>query len=227
VNLRHKQYCFFNEQLSKSEYVARLEALDVTSHPGINAAFDKFLRFASSFPHKHLHGVKNEEVSGDYLNQCKNAHHCYDSSELRDCKYVCNSERMKNAYDVDTYGGIEGAENVCECHSVGRGAFRVMFGNNVYRDISEALYCDNCAHVHDVFGCVSLHHKKHCILNKQYSKEEYEKVKSRLIEHMEKTGERGEFFPIRFSPFAYNETMAALRGRAVEKVYQQSAAHLP
>jgi len=45
-------------------------------------------------------------------------------------------------------------------------------------------------------------------LNKQYSKEEYEKLKAKLIEHMTKTGEWGEFFPAQISPCAYNETVA-------------------
>tara|TARA_B100000315_G_scaffold255442_1_gene298830 strand:- start:690 stop:1232 length:543 start_codon:yes stop_codon:yes gene_type:complete len=45
-------------------------------------------------------------------------------------------------------------------------------------------------------------------LNKQYSKEEYEKQVSKIIEHMKETGEWGEFFSITSSPFAYNETMA-------------------
>ncbi len=57
--------------------------------------------------------------------------------------------------------------------------------------------------------------------NKQYTKEEYEKLVPKIIEHMKKTplrspsgsyegqaGEWGEFFPTTMSPFAYNETMA-------------------
>jgi hypothetical protein len=49
---------------------------------------------------------------------------------------------------------------------------------------------------------------KYCILNKQYTKEEYESLVSRIIEHMRQTREWGEFFPAGISPFAYNETTA-------------------
>jgi hypothetical protein len=49
---------------------------------------------------------------------------------------------------------------------------------------------------------------KYCIFNKQYSKEEYEKIVPTIIEHMISTGEWGEFFPIELSPFGYNETVA-------------------
>ena len=62
--------------------------------------------------------------------------------------------------------------------------------------------------VEHLFGCVGLIRKKYCILNKQYTKEEYEKLVPRIIEQMKKTGEFGEFFPIELSVFGYNDTMA-------------------
>ena len=46
------------------------------------------------------------------------------------------------------------------------------------------------------------------IFNKKYSKEEYEILHARIVEHMKNTGEWGEFFPHWASPFAYNETAA-------------------
>jgi len=45
-------------------------------------------------------------------------------------------------------------------------------------------------------------------LNKQYSKEEYEELVPKIVEHMKQTREFGEFFPVTLSPFAYNETVA-------------------
>ena len=59
-----------------------------------------------------------------------------------------------------------------------------------------------------LFGCVGLKKKQYCILNKQYTKEEYEVLVPKIIEHMKRTGEWGEFFPISISPFSYNETVA-------------------
>jgi hypothetical protein len=62
--------------------------------------------------------------------------------------------------------------------------------------------CKNC------FGCVGLRNKEYCILNKQYTKEEYERLISNIIEHMQSIGERGNFMPIEYSSFAYNESVA-------------------
>ena len=50
--------------------------------------------------------------------------------------------------------------------------------------------------------------KNYCILNKQYTKEEYEALVPKIIEKMRADGEWGEFFPVTMSPFAYNETVA-------------------
>jgi hypothetical protein len=61
---------------------------------------------------------------------------------------------------------------------------------------------------HDIFGCVGLRNQSYCILNKQYTKEDYEIIVAKIIEHMKNTGERGEFFHPSLSPFGYNETVA-------------------
>jgi hypothetical protein len=73
--------------------------------------------------------------------------------------------------------------------------------------------CVDCEYVQycsgeNLFGCVGLNKKEYCIFNKQYSPEEYFHLKTQIIEHMKQTGEWGQFFPTKFSPFAYNETVA-------------------
>lgn len=47
-----------------------------------------------------------------------------------------------------------------------------------------------------------------CIFNKQYSKDEYEKLVPKIIENMILSKQWGEFFPISISPLGYNETVA-------------------
>ena len=69
-------------------------------------------------------------------------------------------------------------------------------------------YCQYCNFCSNCFGCIGLQRKKYCILNKQYSKEEYGELVPKIIEHMKKSGEWGEFFPAKYSDFAYNESVA-------------------
>jgi hypothetical protein len=53
----------------------------------------------------------------------------------------------------------------------------------------------------NLFGCIGLRGKEYCILNKQYTKEEYETLVPKIIEKMKADGEWGEFFHQRISPF--------------------------
>ena len=49
------------------------------------------------------------------------------------------------------------------------------------------MFC--CQNVANLFGCVGLKNKQYCILNKQYTKEEYETLVVRIIQQMQQTGE--------------------------------------
>jgi CxxC-x17-CxxC domain-containing protein len=73
----------------------------------------------------------------------------------------------------------------------------------------ESLYLDHCVFCEHCFGCVGLKHQKYCILNKQYTKEEYEVLLPQIIEGMIARGEWGEFLPAKLSPFPYNHSVAA------------------
>jgi hypothetical protein len=75
-------------------------------------------------------------------------------------------------------------------------------------NVSESQYVFSCFNSKHLFGCAALKNRQYCILNKQYSKEEYERLVARIIEKMTNDGQWGEFFPINISPFSYNETLA-------------------
>jgi hypothetical protein len=75
-------------------------------------------------------------------------------------------------------------------------------------DSHDVYYSDTCFSSHHLFGCAGLRNAEYCILNRQYSKEEYESLIPQIIEHMKATEEYGEFFPARLSPFTYNESTA-------------------
>ncbi len=219
VNLRNKEFYFLNERLTKEQYMEKINSIKLESFESIQNLWKQFLEFAKKFPQKYINGFQNENCTGDYLNNCKDVHFCFDSSDLRDCKYVFHCERINNGYDVDTYGGEEGCQFVYECQSVGRGAFNVAFCNDTSRNIKDISYCETCWEGNNLFGCISLNHGEYCILNKKYTKEQYLELKKKIVEHMRapvsavggrKTGEYGEFFPIKYSPFAYNETQAQI-----------------
>jgi len=75
-------------------------------------------------------------------------------------------------------------------------------------DSSDCDYCLYSRNAKHLFACIGLKQSSYCIFNKQYSKEEYFALREKISEHMKKTKEWGEFFPISIAPFAYNETVA-------------------
>jgi hypothetical protein len=121
----------------------------------------------------------------------------------------------RDCYDYSGWGN--GAEKIYEGAVVGEGSSNVKFSNECWPnalDIEYSIYAVSCK---NVFGCVNLKRRQYCILNKEYSKEEYERLVARIKEDMVKNPYRdeqgrvwsyGEFLPISLSEFAYNETLA-------------------
>ncbi len=207
--LVQKQYYFFNQPLSKEEWEKRVQELELT--PVLIEelqAQSETVRLQT--PHRAVHQTQCENVTGDHLVQCKNSHDVYDSKDLEECAYcyeILNG--AKYAYDYSMWG--VNAELLYECNGVGNNAYNVLFTNHGWQNLTNVLYSESCfPSVKDCFGCFGLRRAQYCIFNKQYTKEEYESMVARILEHMQKTGEWGEFFPIEMSPFAYNETVAQL-----------------
>ena len=77
-------------------------------------------------------------------------------------------------------------------------------------DNMNVMYSDTCQNNQNLFGCVSVKKGEYMIFNKKYLKADYEALKDKIIEHMKKTGEYGEFFPPQIAPVYYNETQGNL-----------------
>jgi len=123
-----------------------------------------------------------------------------------------------------------GADNCMYCFAVGMGCKDIIDSNSCdgelncfadgclnarkiifshfMRNCSEVSYSMFCFNSQNLFGCTGLNRKQYCIFNKQYTKEEYEKLVARIAQHMQKTGEWGKYFPATLSAFGYNETFA-------------------
>ncbi len=212
VNLRNKEYHFFNEPCTPEEYARKVAEVGFgkeVSSDQIQEMRQRFKDFRLQFPHKYMQSRQAENCTGDYLSNCQNCDECYGLWNSQDCKWVVDSRNMKNVYDVTVFGAESGIEFCCDSHEVGDGCRNIYYSCQVWSGCYDIYYSQLCLqNSHHLFGCVSLKHQNYCILNKQYSPEDYEVMKARIIEHMKKTGEWGEFFPAKLSPWAYNESMA-------------------
>lgn len=204
TNLQHKKYYFFNEPLSKENFEKKVaEITSSSSH--LQKFAQEFSQFFLRFPRKCVRNTQVENCEGDLLRHSKNCKECFDTFDFQDCRY-CFLGGLKSHHIYDSFViGIGAAECYEHVGSLGcnHSAFAIFA-----RGLSDSYYTDSCTNSQNIFGCIGLRYKKNCILNKQYTKEEYEKILPEIIDHMKTTGEWGEFFPVEISLFAYNETMA-------------------
>ncbi len=202
VGLRNKSYYWHNEELSKEEYQSRLNAF-VRSRHNINEEQKNLAALALTVPTKYYQGMKIINSTGAYLQNTKNTRYAFNAGDAEDSSYAQDAWGIKNCMDI-----TESAYNELDYEMEGIGYTARNIGVSRSWNIFNSRYSENCFSANNVFGCVSLHKKDYCILNKQYTKEEYEALAPKIVEHMKATGEWGEFFPAEISPFAYNETVA-------------------
>ena len=214
TNMRNASHCIFNEQYSKEEYKKKMEEFNLGSQDSLKKFKGELAKKTIQYPRKYA-WVRNAAGStGDNLEGVKECFYCFSVTESENCRYsFFVPTGAKDSYDMDHVG--LGAENVYELHS-GFGINRVVFGNRIYYS-HDIFYSDDCYNSAYLFGCISLRKKEYCILNKQYTKEEYETLVPKIIKHMNADPYRetngieyrfGEFFPVSIMPFAYNETVA-------------------
>lgn len=207
MHQRQKRNMIFNEQLTKEEYEAKKKALKLDSSAGIAQVREKAAQFFQLQPQRYVQGEHNEHSTGDHISNTRNAFSCMDAKDLEDCRYCQRvSMGVKSSMDYTFWG--DKAERVYQCGACGNNIFNLKFSTMCTTNLSDCAYLDSCTGCKDCFGCVGLKKKQYCILNKQYSKEEYERLRRKLIAHMRKTGAYGEFFPKSMCSFAYNESIA-------------------
>ncbi|MBI4599546.1 hypothetical protein HY732_01335 [Candidatus Uhrbacteria bacterium] len=204
VNLKHRQYYWYNEKCSKEEYERRLNAAFQT-RTSFEEHMKKFDAFSSAQPVECATIRRSEDSVGNEI---------YNSRLVRKSFTIVESENisesMRIAYDAHdiyrcSFGG-SGATTGYECSSTpGTNTVLCSFcaGNCAF-----SSYCYFCINSQDLFGCVNLRKKQFCILNKQYDEGAYKKLRDQIIADMKKRGEWAEFFPMRYSPLAYNESLA-------------------
>jgi hypothetical protein len=216
TNLRNKNNCIWNVEYSKEEYNEKIIELVDFSKKDPSVLYKEAYEVSLKYPQKYLHGKQNIEVTGDYVSHSKNSKTIYQSNGVEDSKYCFLNylTPTKDCYDYCFYG--ENATEVYETIKSGTNLNHVLFSNGCFPEGRSLEYCHYSPGCHDLFGCIGLRNKEYCIFNKQYSKEEYFDLKNKIIQHMNEMPhispsgieyKYGEFFPMEFSPFTYNESI--------------------
>ncbi len=183
VNLRNKSYNIFNKQYTKEEYEKKIKEIDLGSFKNILKFKSEFEKIYEKAIHKYANINKSVNVTGDNLINSKNSFYSYDIDGIENSKFIqWGVGKVNDVYDSGP--GIGDVMELCyEVFDSGIGSSRLYFTSVVYGSYNVA-YSFNCYNSSNLFGCIGLRNKQYCILNKQYTEEEYEKLLPKIIRHM-------------------------------------------
>ena len=216
--LVNKSYCIENKQYTKEEFLEFFKKQNVWQQKEYNDKRFKEIRSNMILPQAEI--INSQQSYGNELFDSNAIKIWYAVNSAENCSYISVAEKAKNCVDCDnmyvwpelcfnTLGALTAHDCIC---------WYYIFNSQ------HVLYSYNIHNSNHIFGCSGLRNKSYCIFNKQYTKEEYEQLVPKLIEHMQETGEWWEFLEHSLAPFCYNETVAQeyfplTREEALEKWY--------
>lgn len=178
VNLKGKSFCIFNRQFSEAEYREKVKEYKKWPPEKVLAEVDKL---KLNFPLTQTIGAHNENSDyGNYVHYSKNSYMCFDAAHNENCGYLYDSFGSKTSYDM-TYGGNKAdfSYEIVDCPDIFNCNYSVFC-----RNCQDSSYLFNCFGVKDSLGCVWLRQKQYCILNRQFSKEEYERLSNMILSEL-------------------------------------------
>lgn len=202
--LENMSYCIQNTKLDKDAYFLRKQEILQNKDKLFKKISDKPLNMGSS------------NVKGTNLYNCHdviNAYSCINVKNARNVALISSNEDNGDFYDVFMGGRSTNFYGVCDAG---------WFSDNCYcitqcatcTSMYYSMFCEWCSFC---FGCIWLKNKSYCILNKQYTKEDWLAKVDEIFSQMEKNWSLGEFFPWWMNPFYFNDTAAYLIDQSFSK----------
>ena len=220
AGLRNKKYHIFNQPYSKEEYEKFLKDNPLSSRKNIEQLKEKAEKVWLSIPRRYAQMFKTTNSTGDFVSESKNAKNCWNLEKVENAKNIYIGGWLRDGLDASAHGASELGYEMSSGGGVYNSQFNVFcMSNDPLKKVhsSNIKYCYAVVTSNSCFGCANLRDQEYCILNKKYSKEDYEKlllkIKKQMAEmpYLGKNGRTygyGEFFPIEIAPFGYNETAA-------------------
>lgn len=198
-NLRGKSYHINNIQYTREEYLEKIKSFNLGSSKNVESFKNQFEEMLKNVAiHRLNFNIKSYNSTGNSLINVNNCHNCNTISDTENSANCIRGTKINNSLNCGGcwYGELNGNSAGCS------NSYGIKYSSWSQSRYSE--YLDLCIDCEYCFGCVGLKKKKYCILNKQYTKEEYEKLKSEIICNMKNTKEYGNFFPYSMSAGPFN-----------------------
>ncbi len=214
-NLRGKSYCILNVQYTKEEYLEKVKEFDFSSNKNLEKLRSQYQEILKKqVVHRENFSIKTYDSFGSYLSDCKSCTNVFFWEESENCVDCLRGREAKDCIDLTGCWKIELSGNNSCCTNGYQLNYSIWCDGARYSE-----YCDECLEIDYCFGCISLRKKKYCILNKQYTKKEYEVLKSKIISDMKEKGEYGKFPPYSLGLCPYNFSTAAIYFPEVTREY--------
>lgn len=216
ANLTGKKFHLFNKPYSPEAYREEVKKFDLGSHRTVTEFAARTRIEHLRFPTKYMCGYSNTDVTGNYIYHSKNTKNSFEVEGAADSRFCFQTlvPGTTNSYDYGDWGN--NVSYMYESVNCGENMNRVKFSFGTWIGTNQD-YCDCIVSCDNMFGCICMSKKKYCVLNKQYSKEEYERLRERIVNDMNerpyvdargRVYRYGEFLPVELSPYPYNDTAA-------------------
>lgn len=202
TNGRNLSNAIYNIKYNKEEFEKKKKEI-LKDRESIENAKKEFEELKKNTIRKFATQTKCHNVTGDYIHNCYDGIELFDTYDAKNCSYMKDSEKPIDSMDCNNY------------------YYKPQFGYNVMGALegnmikncafvfysSDTEYCENCHHLSNGFGCISVRKGNYMILNKEYDKESFEKIKAKIVSELKESNQWGQYFPLDVAPFAYNESL--------------------
>ncbi|OGF93883.1 hypothetical protein A3G54_02860 [Candidatus Giovannonibacteria bacterium RIFCSPLOWO2_12_FULL_44_15] len=205
-NLRNKKFHILNQPYTKEEYFKKIKEYNLNSWETVRKLKNEFAaRVREDAIHRQNMNTKLTNSTGNGLTECKNCANCYFLENSENCKNIFRGFQNKDTQDATAVWKTELAAEVVQITQGYKLKYSIFCTN-----CRESEYLDFCIECENCFGCVGLKKKQYCILNKQYTKGEYEKITIQIRENIKSNGLRGQFLPLKMAYVGYNLSYAGI-----------------
>ncbi len=202
VNMRHKSFCFFNQQLTKDEWKRRVSEI-LGSYTKIQEIQKQFEAHALTFPRRENNNLKNVNCTGNYIFESKNCFSCFELSFCENVNYSFSAKFAKDSYDLLGHG--RKSELLLE--GVGVGLASKVIGGWWVEVSHDVEYSFATRSSEFCIGCDGVKNAKYTILNKRYDETEYRKIREHIVSELKSLDIYGLFMPPQLALFGYNEAV--------------------
>lgn len=177
VNLSNKSFCIFNRQLTENEY--REKIVEFKKMPP-----EKVLTIVEELKKKFpltqtIEAYNDNTYYGNYIHYDKNCYLCFDAAHDENCSYLYDSFYCTNSLDLTYTGHNELTYQALDSSNLFNCNFAIHSTN-----CQDSSYLFRCFNVKNSLGCISLKNKEYCILNRQFTKEQYEQISGQILQEL-------------------------------------------